>query len=101
MKLYESQIQGHSLTLVQDHSESTFSTSFPETTGPIKAKFHVEPQWDGGTKVSLNGLGHMTKMAAMPIYGKTWKILHLWNLKADDLECFLCSIGYSSTTKFF
>ena len=47
MKLYESQIQGHSLTLVQDHSESTFSTSFPETTGPIKAKFHVE----------LNGMG--------------------------------------------
>ena len=39
----------------------------------IKAKFHVEPQWDGGTKVSSNGPGHMTKMAAMLIYGKNMK----------------------------
>ena len=25
----------------------------------------MEPLWDGGTKVCSNGLGHMTKMAAM------------------------------------
>ena len=37
---------------------------------PIKAKFYVEPPWEGGTKVYINGPGHMTKMAAMPIYGK-------------------------------
>ena len=30
----------------------------------------MEPQWDGGTKVCSRGLGHMTKMAATPIYGK-------------------------------
>ena len=36
-------------------------------TGPIEAKFHMEPPWDGGTKVCSNGPGHMTKMAAMPI----------------------------------
>ena len=41
-----------------------------ETTLPIKAKFYVEPPWEGGTKVYVNGPGHMTKMAAMPIYGK-------------------------------
>ena len=41
-----------------------------ETAGPIKAKFYVEPPWVGGTKVYINGPGHMTKMAAMPIYGK-------------------------------
>ena len=35
----------------------------------IKAKFHVEPQCDGGTKVCSNGPDHMIKMAAMPIYG--------------------------------
>ena len=36
----------------------------------------MEPQWDGGTKICLRGLSHMTKMAAMPIYGKnTSKIL--------------------------
>ena len=52
---------------------STFSNIFfSETSGPIEAKFHMEP-WDGGTKVCSNGRGHMTKMAAMPIYGKNLK----------------------------
>ena len=46
---------------------------FSETARPIKAKFYVEPSWEGGTKVYINGLGHMTKMAAMPIYGKNLK----------------------------
>ena len=41
-----------------------------ETALPIKAKLYVEPPWEGGTKVYINGPGHMTKMAAMPIYGK-------------------------------
>ena len=41
-----------------------------ETALPIKAKFYVEPPWEGGAKVYINGPGHMTKMAAMPIYGK-------------------------------
>ena len=32
------------------------------------------PPWDGGTKICSNGgPGHMTKMAAMPIYGKNLK----------------------------
>ena len=43
---------------------------FSKTTWPIKAKFYVEPPWLGGTKVCLWHLGHMTKMAAKPIYGK-------------------------------
>ena len=35
----------------------------------------MEPPWVGGTKVfSWNGLGHMTKMAAMPIYGQMFKL---------------------------
>ena len=42
---------------------------FSKTAGPIKAKFYLEPQWDGGTKVCLRFLGHMTKMAATSIYG--------------------------------
>ena len=33
----------------------------------------MEPPWDGGTKVCSNDPGHMTKMAAMPIYGKNLK----------------------------
>ena len=50
---------------------STISNIFSsETTWPIKAKFYVEPPWEGGTKVYINGPGHMTEMATMPIYGK-------------------------------
>ena len=33
----------------------------------------MELVWDWGTKVCSNGPGHMTKMAAMPIYGKNLK----------------------------
>ena len=53
---------------------STISNLFSsETAWPIKAKFYVEPPCEGGTKVCINGPGHMTKMAAMPIYGKNLK----------------------------
>ena len=57
-----------------------------ETTVPIEVTVHVKPHWDRGKKVCSNGLGHMTKMAAMPIYGKTLKNLLFWNQKADALE---------------
>ena len=40
-----------------------------ENSWPIKAKFHVEPPWEVGKKVYINGTGHVTKMAAMLIYG--------------------------------
>ena len=43
---------------------------FSKTAWPIKAKFYVEPPWEGGTKVCSRHLGHMTNMAATPIYGK-------------------------------
>ena len=41
-----------------------------ETAWPIKAKFYMKHLWEGGTNVYINNPGHMTKMAAMPIYGK-------------------------------
>ena len=48
-----------------------FSNVFsPETAWPNIAKFYVEPPLEGGTKVYINGPGHMTKVAPMPIYGK-------------------------------
>ena len=53
---------------------------------PIEAKFHMEPPWDGGTKVCSNGPGHMTKMAVMPIYGKNLKkysSLETWYVASD------------------
>ena len=64
-----------------------------ETAWPVKAIFHVEPPWEGGTKVYLNGQGHMTEMAAMPIYVKTFKYLLLWNQKSYDLESWHATLG--------
>ena len=53
-----------------------FKVFSSETTGPIEAKFHMKPPWEGETKICSHGPGHMTKVAAMPIYGKkTLKIL--------------------------
>ena len=53
---------------------STFSNSFSsETAGPIETNFHIDPPWKRGTKVCSNGPGRMTRMAAMPIYGKNLK----------------------------
>ena len=39
----------------------------------------MESPREGGTKVYENGPGHMTKMAAMPIYGKNFKINRLFH----------------------
>ena len=71
-----------------------FSNVFSaETAWPIKAKFYVEPPWQGGTKVYINGPGHMTKLAAMPIYGKNLKNLPLQNQKSYDLETWHVASG--------
>ena len=59
-----------SVVVVRHHRLFTFSNISSEAAWPIKAKFYVEPPWEGGTKVYINGPGHMTKMAATPIYGK-------------------------------
>ena len=43
-------------------SSTISNISSSETAWPIKAKFHVEPPWERGTKICINGPGHMTKM---------------------------------------
>ena len=60
---------------------------------PIETNFHMEPPWDGGTKVYSNGPHHndMTKMAAMSIYSKNLKILLLRNQRVYDLEIWYVS----------
>ena len=56
---------------VRGRRQSSLTISnISKTACPIKAKFYVEPPWEGGTKVCSRHLGHVTKMAAMPIYGK-------------------------------
>ena len=68
-------------------SDSVFLNFFSsKTTRTIKAKCHVRPPWDGGTKAYSNGPGHMTKMATIQYMVKTFKNILLWNLNADDLE---------------
>ena len=53
--------KGQLLTLVQGHSDSTFSNFFfLKTAKPIEAKFQMQPSWDRGTKVCSND----------PFYGK-------------------------------
>ena len=59
------------IDLIQGHSNSTFSNFFSlETARPIEAKFHMEPPSNRIMKVNINGVCHMTEMAAMSIYGK-------------------------------
>ena len=93
--------QGHSLILVQSHLDSTASNFFSwKTAGPIEAKFHVKPQSDGWSNVCLTSLCHMTKMAAVLIYGKNMKNSSSLEPNGRWPWRFICSIGYSSTTKF-
>ena len=40
------------------------------STEPIKAKLHMQHPHEEGTKVYINGPGHMSKMAAWAIYNK-------------------------------
>ena len=71
MNLYEYQRSGSFIDLGPMSLRFTFSNFFSlETARPIEAKFHVVPSWDGIMKFCSNGPGHMTNMAAMPIYGK-------------------------------
>ena len=51
------------------------------------------PSWAVGKIVYINGTGHMTKMVAMPIYGKTFKNLLLQNQKSYDLETWRVALG--------
>ena len=43
---------------------------FSQTIGPIELKFYVKTSYDKSAKIYTKYFGHMTKMAATPIYGK-------------------------------
>ena len=53
----------------------------------------MESPWDGGMKVCSTGPGHMTKMAAMPIYGRKLQNSSSPEPKADDLETWYAASG--------
>ena len=71
-----------------------------ETIRPVKVKFHMELLWDWGTKVCSNGHGHMTKLAAMPIYGKNLKKPSSVEPKGRWPWNLVCIIGCLITIKF-
>ena len=73
---------------------------FSETAGPIKAKFYVEPPWVGGTIFCSRHLGHMTKMAATPIYGKNPSKIFFSRTGGPISRNLVCSIGDSSPSLF-
>ena len=76
---------------------STFSNVFfSKTARPIKAKFYVEPPWVGGTIFCSRHLGHMTKMAATPIYGKKPSKFSSPEPAGRFSRNLVCSIGDSS-----
>ena len=68
---------------------------FYETAWPIKAKFYVKSPWEGGTKFCSRHLGHMTKMAATPIYGKILKKSSSPEPAGRFSRNLVCSIGDS------
>ena len=68
-----------------------YSTDFQN----LKLTFYVEPPWEGGTKVCINGPGHMTKMAATPIYGKNLKKSSSPEPAGRFPRNLVCSIGDS------
>ena len=76
---------------------SQFSNIFSSKTAwPFKAKFYVEPPWE----VCIKGLGHMTKMAVMPIMVKTFKNILLQNQKSYDLETWHAASGTQALQSF-
>ena len=51
-------------------SHQYIKTVFSQTLGPIELKFHVKTPYDKLAKIYTKYFGHITKMAATPIYGK-------------------------------
>ena len=77
---------GYCLTSAKGHLDFYFKTFFfSEFIWLFEINFHMKPFGKNQCKQILNELGHMTKMAAKPIYGKTLKNL-LLNQLTDDLE---------------
>ena len=92
--------QGHSLTLVKGHSDFNVKICFSQKQlGNLERKIHMKAWGRKGMKIYTNELGHMTNMAAMPIYGKNLKKsstpepLDPWSWKL------VCSIVYGSTVE--
>ena len=68
--------QGHFSTLAQDHLHMNIKLAFPSSHLTIfrevlNVSLYVQGNENSSTYIHTHNAGHMTKMAAMPIYGKT------------------------------
>ena len=62
----------------------------------------MKTPYDKSTKIYTKFFGHMTKMAATPIYGKKpFKNLLLKNQKASDLETWYVVLGMRGLPSLF
>ena len=74
MKLSEYQRSRSFFDLVQRSLRFQSSNLFfSKTVGRVETKIHMKGLGRIGMKIYTNELGHMTDMAAMPIYGKNLK----------------------------
>ena len=75
---------------------------FSQTISPIELKFHVKTPYDKIAKNYTKHLGHMTKMAATPVYGKKpFKNLLLQNQEANDLGTWYVASGLLGLPSLF
>ena len=58
-------------SLILESHQHILNIVSSETTRPIEFKFNMKTPYDRLAKICTNCTGHMTKMATMPIYGKT------------------------------
>ena len=56
---------------LESHQYNYYNIVFSETIRAIELKFHMKTPGDKLAKIYTNCCGHMTKMADIPIYGKT------------------------------
>ena len=86
--------QGHSLTLgLRSLRFQNSNLFFSETSGLFETKFHMKAHGRKEMKIYSNKFGHMTKMAAMTIYGKNPSKIFLQNHQADCLETWYVALG--------
>ena len=80
---------------------SALSNIFSKVTWQIEAMFPYWAFFRPGKDIFLGGLCHMTKMAAMPIYGKIPSNVFFLNLKAYDLETLYVALETLALQIFF
>ena len=79
-----------SLLFVRSQCSNVF---FYSATWPFVVKLHIEHPLEEGTKVCINGQGHMTKMATIPIYDKNLYKASSLEPGVYDLKLYMQHLG--------